>query len=103
MQSLESRVRGLESTLDEISFDLAKSTGHGSNPEPTLCCKLPGADLLTSKLWKKSEIQRSSMRFASSSVNKKNLESSNIQATGFILRGGGSGLIKNPLAEVRQM
>ncbi|KAK1435794.1 hypothetical protein QVD17_01563 [Tagetes erecta] len=106
MRSLESRVSGLESTLDEISFDLAKTTGHGSKPESTLCCKLPGADLLTSKLWKKSEIQHSSMRFASSSsssANKKNLESSNIQTTGFNLRGGGSGLIKNPLAEVRQM
>ncbi|KAI3825670.1 hypothetical protein L1987_07219 [Smallanthus sonchifolius] len=104
MRSLESRVRGLESTLDEISFDLAKSTGQGSNPEPTLCCRLPGADLLTSKLWKKSEIQPSNTRYASSSssVKKKNLESYNAQTTGFHLHGGGSGLIKNPLAEVHQ-
>ncbi|KAI3717782.1 hypothetical protein L1987_69609 [Smallanthus sonchifolius] len=105
MRSLESRVRGLESSLDEISFDLANSTGQGSNPEPTLCCKLPGADLLTSKLWKKSEIQSSNTRYASSSssVKKKNLEPYNVQTTGFHLHGGGSGLIKNPLAEVRQM
>ncbi|XP_076916189.1 TORTIFOLIA1-like protein 3 [Bidens hawaiensis] len=85
MQSLESRVRGVESTLDEISFDLAKST---LNPEPTLCCKLPGADLLSSKLWKKSEYP---------SVNNKDLESFNFQTTGF--RPRGSALIKNPLAE----
>ncbi|KAJ0765953.1 putative MT-associated protein TORTIFOLIA1/SPIRAL2 [Helianthus annuus] len=99
MRSLESRVRGLESTLDEISYDLAKSTGQGSNPKPTLCCRLPGADLLSSKLWKKSEIQPSNTRYASSSssssVKKTNHGSYNV--------GGGSGLIKNPLAEVRQM
>lgn len=75
---------GLESTLDEISYDLAKTTGPGSNPKPTLCCKLPGADLLSSKLWKRSEIQPS--------VRKMNLH-----------LGGGGGLIKNPLADVRQM
>ncbi|KAK9072397.1 hypothetical protein SSX86_008831 [Deinandra increscens subsp. villosa] len=97
MRSLESRVRGLELTLDEISFDLAKSTGQGSNPEPTMCWKLPGADLLSSKLWKKSEIQPSNARYASSSVKKKSLESYNVQTTGFHPDGGGSGLIKNPL------
>ncbi|KAJ0790069.1 putative MT-associated protein TORTIFOLIA1/SPIRAL2 [Helianthus annuus] len=94
MQSLESRVRHVESTLDEISFDLAKSTGQVSNPEPTLCCKLPGADLISSKLWKKSEIQQYP------SVKNKDLESFNFQTTGFHLRAG---LIKNPLAEVRQI
>ncbi|MFS7939814.1 putative MT-associated protein TORTIFOLIA1/SPIRAL2 [Helianthus anomalus] len=94
MQSLESRVRSVESTLDEISFDLAKSTGQMSNPEPTLCCKLPGADLITSKLWKKSEIQQYP------SVKNKDLESFNFQTTGFHLHAG---LIKNPLAEVRQI
>ncbi|KAJ0920297.1 putative MT-associated protein TORTIFOLIA1/SPIRAL2 [Helianthus annuus] len=94
MQSLESRVRGVESTLDEISFDLAKSTGQVSNPEPTLCCKLPGADLISSKLWKKSEIQQYP------SVKNKDLESFNFQTTGFHLRAG---LIKNPLAEVHQI
>ncbi|KAJ0829391.1 putative MT-associated protein TORTIFOLIA1/SPIRAL2 [Helianthus annuus] len=94
MQSLESRVRSVESTLDEISFDLAKSTGHVSNPEPTLCCKLPGADLISSKLWKKSEIQQYP------SVKNKDLESFNFQTTGFHLRAG---LIKNPLAKVRQI
>ncbi|XP_076957527.1 TORTIFOLIA1-like protein 4 [Bidens hawaiensis] len=88
MRSLESRVLGLESTLDEISYDLAKTTGPGSNPKPTLCCKLPGADLLSSKLWKRSEIQPS--------VKKMNLH---LGGGG----GGGSGLIKNPLADVRQM
>ncbi|MFS7892615.1 putative MT-associated protein TORTIFOLIA1/SPIRAL2 [Helianthus anomalus] len=91
MQSLESRVRTVESTLDGILFDLTKSTGQVSNPEPTLCCKLPGADLISSKLWKKSEIQQYP------SVKNKDLESFNFQTTGFHLRAG---LIKNPLAEL---
>ncbi|XP_071702656.1 TORTIFOLIA1-like protein 4 [Rutidosis leptorrhynchoides] len=104
MRSLESRVHGLESTLDEISFDLAKSTGRVSKPAPTLCCKLPGADLLSSKLWKKTEIQHSSSRYSSSpSVKNKNHESYNLHNSGFRLQGGGSGIIKNPLAEVHQM
>ncbi|KAL8226600.1 hypothetical protein R6Q57_016432 [Mikania cordata] len=90
MQSLESRVRGLESTLDEISFDLAKSTAQGSTSKPTLCCRLPVADLLSSKLWKKSETQPSNTRYASSSVKKKNLESYNVHTTGFHLDGGGT-------------
>lgn len=98
MRSLESRVHGLESTLDEISFDLAKSTGRISNPERTLCCKLPGAELLSSKLWRKTEIQHSNLPY-SSSQSVTTMRHTN---TGFSLRGGGSGLIKNPLAVVNQ-
>ncbi|KAK1407270.1 hypothetical protein QVD17_38884 [Tagetes erecta] len=99
MQSLESRVRGVESTLDEISFDLAKSTGQASYPEPTLCCKLPGADLLSSKCWKKPEIQQSNMRnYSPPSVKNKDLESYNL-TMGLQIRNGYNGLIKNPLAE----
>ncbi|KAI3820794.1 hypothetical protein L1987_08342 [Smallanthus sonchifolius] len=101
MQSLESHVRSVESTLGEISFDLSKSTLQVSNPERTLCCKLPGADLLSSKLWKKSKIQQSNMRYYSPpSVDNTDLESYNFQTT---LRDSRSGLIKNPLAEARQM
>ncbi|XP_024968847.1 TORTIFOLIA1-like protein 3 isoform X2 [Cynara cardunculus var. scolymus] len=104
MQSLETRVHGLELTLDEISFDLARSTGRLSNPEPTetVCCKLPGAEFLTSKLWKKTEIHHSNARISSAPFANMNLESSNPENRGFWRQGGGgSGLIKNPLAEVR--
>ncbi|KAL7598119.1 hypothetical protein Lser_V15G21494 [Lactuca serriola] len=98
MRSLESRVHGLESTLDEISFDLAKSTRRISNPEPTLCCRLPGADLLSSKLWKKTEIQQQSNLPYPSSQSVATMRHTN---TGLhLMSGGGSGLIKNPLAEV---
>ncbi|KAL7607577.1 TORTIFOLIA1-like protein 4 [Lactuca sativa] len=91
MVSLERRVHGLESTLEEISFDLARSTGRLSNPNPehtkTVCCRLPGAQYLASKLWKKTEIQDSNGRIR----NQEN--------RGFHFRR--QGLIKNPLAEVR--
>lgn len=98
MRSLESRVHGLESTLDEISFDLAKSTRRISNPEPTLCCRLPGADLLSSKLWKKTEIQQQSNLPYPSSQSVATMRHTN---TGLhLMSGGGSGLIKNPLAEL---
>ncbi|XP_024977008.1 TORTIFOLIA1-like protein 3 [Cynara cardunculus var. scolymus] len=104
MRSLESRVHGLELTLDEISFDLAKSTGRVSNPEPTLCCKLPGADLLSSKLWRKPEIKNSNLRTSVAAIHhmNKDLESYNLQNTPFRFQEGGSGLIKNPLAEVHR-
>lgn len=91
---------GVESMLDEISFDLAKSSGQVSNPEPMLCCKLPGADLLSSTCWKKSEIQNLKMRnYSSPSVKNNDLESYNFQTIGLQISNGYSGFIKNPLAE----
>ncbi|KAI7754098.1 hypothetical protein M8C21_009613, partial [Ambrosia artemisiifolia] len=113
MRSLETRVHGLELTLDEISFDLARSTGRLSHPEPTqtLCCKLPGADFWTSKLWKKTEIQHSNPRissypFTASSLmtgkNMNHLDPCYPENRVFRSEGGGSGLIKNPLAEVHR-
>ncbi|CAI9280327.1 unnamed protein product [Lactuca saligna] len=96
MVSLERRVHGLESTLEEISFDLARSTGRLSNPNPehtkTVCCRLPGAQYLASKLWKKTEIHDSNGRV-------RYLDSCNQENRGFHFRR--QGLIKNPLAEVR--
>ncbi|KAL4584990.1 hypothetical protein LXL04_009603 [Taraxacum kok-saghyz] len=88
MQSLENRVHGLELTLDEMLFDLARSTGRLSNPEHsgTACFRLPGADFLASKLWKKTETQC------------LNLDSCNQGNRGFRRNG----VIKNPLAEVRR-
>ncbi|PWA46948.1 armadillo-type fold protein [Artemisia annua] len=112
MQSLETRVHGLELTLDEISFDLARSTGRLSHPGPTetMCCKLPGADFLTSRLWKKTELQHSKIKISSATFAAANhmtgknmsLESCNPENRGFRRQGVGSGLIKNPLAEVHR-
>ncbi|CAM8878460.1 unnamed protein product [Rhodiola kirilowii] len=53
MSALESRVQGLEMALDEISHDLAMSNGRVSSSET--CCKLPGAEFLSPKFWRRSE------------------------------------------------
>lgn len=67
MHSLETRVHGLELALDEISFDLAMSTGRMSNTNSaSMCCKLPGAEFLTSKLWKKTEGRGATSHFSAS-------------------------------------
>ncbi|CAN1311188.1 TORTIFOLIA1-like protein 4, partial [Linum perenne] len=58
INSLESRVHGLEMALDEISHDLALSSGRIPNAElatENRCCKLPGTDFLSSKLWRRTD------------------------------------------------
>ena len=66
MHSLESRVQGLELALDEISYDLAVSTGRMSSTRSSgpVCCKLPGSDFFSSKLWRRTEGRHSSSRFS---------------------------------------
>ncbi|CAA7036151.1 unnamed protein product [Microthlaspi erraticum] len=59
IQSLESRVSGLEMALDEISSDLAVSNGRvpksSSSCGGESCSKLPGKDFLSPKFWRKTE------------------------------------------------
>ncbi|KAK1305992.1 Microtubule-associated protein TORTIFOLIA1 [Acorus calamus] len=57
MRALETRVHGLEMALDEISHDLAVTSGRMTNTDSS-CCKLPGAEFLSSKFWRKSEVRR---------------------------------------------
>ncbi|KAL2349342.1 hypothetical protein Fmac_003342 [Flemingia macrophylla] len=74
MNCLESRVRGLEMALDEISYDLAVSSGRIPNTDATedTCCKLPGSDFLSSKFWKKTEGRYSTSRFPLGSIASTN-------------------------------
>ncbi|XP_061991805.1 TORTIFOLIA1-like protein 4 [Rosa rugosa] len=67
LNSLETRVHGLEMALDEISYDLALSTGRIPNTESAenTCCKLPGAEFLSSKFWRRTEGRCSTPRFPS--------------------------------------
>ena len=51
MNSLETRVNGLEKALDEISYDLAISTGRVSNSDS--CCM--GTEFLSPKYWWRTE------------------------------------------------
>lgn len=61
LRVLEKRVHGLELTLDEISYDLSMSTKRmpNSDSEGTGCCKLPGAEFLSPKFWRKTEPRHS--------------------------------------------
>ncbi|KAL4633907.1 hypothetical protein ACB092_04G157300 [Castanea dentata] len=114
MRSLETRVHGLELALDEISYDLALSTGRMTNADSLRmkCCLLPGADFLSSKFWRKTEGRYSSSRFSTSSATPSvpvmryrsdlngNAETVNSENRRIRLQGGG-GFIVNPLAEIR--
>ena len=50
MRSLETRVSGLEVALDEISHDLSVPSGRVDH-----CCRIPMADLLSPKFWRRTE------------------------------------------------
>ncbi|XP_057475036.1 TORTIFOLIA1-like protein 4 isoform X1 [Actinidia eriantha] len=102
MRSLERRVHGLELALDEISYDLAVTTGRMSkiNSEGPTCCKLPGAEFLSPKFWRRTEPGNSTPQFPLSRGNKNgNAETLQLENRRFQLRGSG-GLTVNPLAEV---
>lgn len=64
MNSLETRVHGLEMALDEISYDLALSNGRilNNTAAENTCCKLPGAEFLSSKFWRRAEGRSSTSR-----------------------------------------
>lgn len=56
--------------LEEISYDLALSSGRIPNTDSAenTCCKLPGAEFLSSKFWRRMESRYSNQRFSSSGV-----------------------------------
>ncbi|XP_022775442.1 TORTIFOLIA1-like protein 3 [Durio zibethinus] len=111
MNSLETRVHGLELALDEISHDLAVSTGSMSTSSSTTCCLLPAAGFLSSKFWRKTHGQYITSRFSTSSGTPSvaatryradrncNAETFKLENHRLRLQGGG-GFIMNPLAEI---
>ncbi|XP_039054573.1 TORTIFOLIA1-like protein 3 [Hibiscus syriacus] len=113
MTSLETRVHGLELALDEISYDLAVSTGRMSTSSGTTCCLFPAAGFLRSKFWKKTGMNRyggqyNTSMFPTSSgtpsvaaTHYRAYRTSNETSENHRLRlHGGGGFIMNPLAEV---
>ncbi|KAM6563038.1 hypothetical protein CsatB_023036 [Cannabis sativa] len=68
LNSLETRVRGLEIALDEMSYDLAVSSGRFPNSDlaENTCCKLPGTEFLSSKFWRRAEGRYSCQMFPNS-------------------------------------
>ncbi|CAN6239485.1 unnamed protein product [Urochloa humidicola] len=95
MNSLETRVHGLEMALDEISRDLAFSSGRMSNREPDvkMCC------ILSPKFWRRHGGGRSSSRFSTTdpaSSSEESRTSYKWERQKFGLQGG---FVTNPLAE----
>ena len=70
LNSLETRVNGIETTLEEMSYNMAVSSGRIPNAESAdnTCCKLPGADFLSSKFWRRAECRYSSQGFSSTGM-----------------------------------
>ncbi|CAJ1975216.1 unnamed protein product [Sphenostylis stenocarpa] len=111
MRSLETRVHGLELALDDISYDLAVTSGRmtKSDAPKNTCCLLPGAEFLSSKFWKKTQSRYPSYRFSrtgstpllASSHYRPNRNTESIATNHrFGVHGDGS-FITNPLAEIK--
>ncbi|OIW17710.1 hypothetical protein TanjilG_29060 [Lupinus angustifolius] len=108
MQSLETRVHGLELALDEISHDLAISSGRMANYDvpSNACCLLPGAELLRSRFRRKTQGPYSSSRFSKSggtrslaAMHYKADRNAETRLANHRLRLDG-GFITNPLADI---
>ncbi|KAK7304566.1 hypothetical protein VNO77_42447 [Canavalia gladiata] len=111
MRSLETRVHGLELALDEISFDLAVSSGRMTKAVARrhTCCLLPGAEFLSSKFWKKTQGRHSSYRFSRSggtpslaSIHNRANRNAETKLTShrFGVHADGN-FITNPLADIK--
>ncbi|CAL9124569.1 TORTIFOLIA1-like protein 4 [Musa acuminata AAA Group] len=102
LHSLETRVHGLEMALDEISRNLALSAGRIANNDSAAntCCRLPGAEFLCAKFWRRTE-GRSSSRFSTSEVqNLTEMETRGSHKWDKRRLGVQGGLVVNPLAEI---
>ncbi|KAM3188784.1 hypothetical protein ACQJBY_067634 [Aegilops geniculata] len=88
IRSLETRVNGLEMALDEISRDLAASSGRMPSSEPDMNCCIPSP-----KFWRKNEGGRYTSRYP---VSEESRASDKWERQKFGVEGG---FVTNPLAE----
>lgn len=104
--SLETRVHGIEKALVELSHDLVvSSTRKADNDLAVHCCKIPGAEFLSSKFWRRTEGRYSSMFSVIDGLPTLRVRCSRENAVNSIRRekwtfGHQGGLVVNPLAEV---
>ncbi|KAL5759677.1 hypothetical protein ACOSQ2_018515 [Xanthoceras sorbifolium] len=116
LNSLETRVHGIEMALDEISYDLALSSGRILNNDfaENTCCKLPGTEFLSSKFWRRTEGHFSTSRLSSSgnlqslhavqSTPDKHASSETYKTDNRKLQHPSrGGFILNPLADVHDL
>lgn len=95
-------MHGLEIALDEISRNLALSSGRMANNDPasSACCRLPGTEFLSPKFWRKTE-GRNSARLSVSELQSYNDREARSSYTLDKWRHGvQGGFVFNPLAEV---
>ena len=96
IRSLETRVNGLEMALDEISRDLAASSGRMPNSEPdTNSCCIPSP-----KFWRRNDGGRYSSRYPVADIanysEESRTSSNKWERQKFGVQGG---FVTNPLAE----
>uniref|UniRef100_A0A1D1YZH6 Microtubule-associated protein TORTIFOLIA1 n=1 Tax=Anthurium amnicola TaxID=1678845 RepID=A0A1D1YZH6_9ARAE len=106
IRSLETRVHGLEMALDELSHDLVVSSGRMSKTDPTVnCCRIPGAEFLSSKFWRRTEGRYSSKFSISTNLPLVKVHNSGHDDRASSLKQGEqtfghqAGFVVNPLAE----
>lgn len=95
IRSLETRVNGLEMVLDEISRDLAASSGRIANSEPdtNACC------ILSPKFWRRHDVGRYTSRYSVSDAPNYSEESKGSYKWERQKLGVQGGFVTNPLAE----
>ncbi|OEL28451.1 hypothetical protein BAE44_0010529 [Dichanthelium oligosanthes] len=95
IRSLETRVNGLEMVLDEISRDLAASSGRIPNSEPdtNACC------ILSPKFWRRHDGGRYTSRYSISDAPNYSEESKTSYKWERQKFGAQGGFVTNPLAE----
>ncbi|KAL6912158.1 hypothetical protein ACP4OV_000963 [Aristida adscensionis] len=95
MSALETRVHGLEMALDDITRDLAFSSGSMSNREPDVnaCC------ILSPKFWRRRHGSMYSSRYSVSDTRNSSEESRNSYKWEKQKYGLQGGFVNNPLAE----
>ncbi|RCV21067.1 hypothetical protein SEVIR_4G108000v4 [Setaria viridis] len=95
IRSLETRVNGLEMVLDEISRDLAASSGRIPNSEPdtNACC------ILSPKFWRRHDGGRYTSRYSVSDAPNYSEESKTSYKWERQKFGAQGGFVTNPLAE----
>ncbi|KAG6485094.1 TORTIFOLIA1-like protein 3 [Zingiber officinale] len=102
LHSLETRVHGLEIALDEISQNLALSSGRMANNDPasSACCRLPGTEFLSPKFWRKTEGRNSTRLSVSELQNCNYRETRSSYKLDEWRHGVQGGFVVNPLAEI---
>ncbi|XP_072977247.1 TORTIFOLIA1-like protein 5 [Typha angustifolia] len=100
IHSLETRVHGLEMAVDGISRDLTLYSGRMLNDdEVNTCCRFPGTEFLSSKLWRRHE-GKYSARFSISDLQNLSVESRAPYKWDKQRFGRQGGFVINPLADI---